>query len=207
VVISRFTAGSAAIPIIFIEKSGEPKQMEREVSIFYRAHDPIDKDHLGPWIAHRLTEAGVACDRAHGMAIAGIGDRTQDIIQYADEVFSRGQGSGQADDGVLEEALRSLLRKEHERYLRTWENLTSNQRIGLRAIASGVKNLYAHGSGLPIPPSSLHRVVEALHSRRILTDGVGDEEVDDPFFREWILRYAMPDSVPHELLQEDQRKE
>lgn len=165
--------------------------------------DPIDKKHLGGWIAHRLTEAGVACDRVHGMGIAEIGNRTQDIIQYADEVFSRGQGSGRVDEGVLEDALESLLRKEHERYLRAWEGLTSNQRIGLRAIASGVKNLYAHGSGLPIPPSSLHRVVEALHSRRILTDGAEKEEIDDPFFRAWILRYAMPDSVPRDLLREE----
>jgi len=27
----------------------------------------------------------------------------------------------------------------------------------------------------------------------------GDEEIDDPFFRGWILRYAMPDSVPGDL--------
>ncbi len=110
-----------------------------------------------------------------------------------------GHGSGRADGGALEEALQSLLRKEHERYLRTWENLTSNQRIGLRAIASGVENLFAYDSGLPIGPSSLHRVVEALHSRRILTDGARQEEIDDPYFREWILRYAMPDSVPGDL--------
>ena len=162
--------------------------------------DPIDKEHLGRWIGHRLTDAGVECQLHQAMAIARIGDRTQDIIQYADVVFSLGQGSGRVDDRVLEEALQSLLRKEHERFLRIWEDLTSNQRIGLRAIASGVKNLYAHDSGAPIPPSSLHRVVEALHSRRILTDGARDDEVDDPFFREWILRYAMPDSVPGDLL-------
>jgi hypothetical protein len=48
-------------------------------------------------------------------------------------------------------------------------------------------------------PSSLHRVVEALHSRKIPTDGARPEEIDDPFFREWILRYAMPDSVPSEF--------
>jgi hypothetical protein len=161
--------------------------------------DPIDKDHMGNWIAHRMTEAGVTCDRTQAEAIAAIGDRTQDIIQFADEVFSRGQGSGRVDDGVLKEALRSILRKEHERYLRIWEGLTSNQRVGLRAVAAGIRNLFAHDSGLPIPPSSLHRVLEALHSRRILTDGAPREEVDDPFFREWILRYAMPDSVPLEL--------
>ncbi len=158
--------------------------------------DPIDKDHLAAWIAHRLTEAGVACKLPHAMAIAGIADRTQDVIQYADEVFSRGQGAGRVDQALLEEALQSLLRKEHERYLRTWEGLTSNQRIGLRAIASGARNLYAHDSGVPLPSSSLHRVVEALHARKILTDGAPAPEIDDPFFREWILRNAMPDSVP-----------
>lgn len=162
--------------------------------------DPIDKDHLATWISHRMTDAGVVCRQPHAMAIARIGDRTQDIVQYADEVFSQGQGPCQVDDQVLEEAIRSLLRREHERYLRIWESLTSNQRVGLRAIAMGIVSLYAHDSGLPIAPSSLHRVVEALRSRRILTDGTREEEIDDPFFREWILRYAMPDSVPGDIL-------
>jgi hypothetical protein len=162
--------------------------------------DPIDKDHLRAWIAHRMTEAGVVCKDPQAMAVAQFGDRTQDIVQYADEVFSQGQGLGQVDAGVLEEALQSLLRKEHQRYLRIWESLTSNQRIGLRAIASGVENLYALNSGLSIAPSSLHRVVEALHSRRILSDGAPKDEIDDPYFREWILRYAMPDSVPGGVL-------
>ena len=158
--------------------------------------DPIDKAHLGTWISNRMRDAGVVCEQPHSMAIARFGERTQDIVQYADEVFSQGRGAGKVDDGVLEEALRSLLQKEHQRYLRIWESLTSNQRLGLRAIASGVVNLYAHDSEVPIPPSSLHRVVDALHRRRILSDGVANEEIDDPFFREWVLRYAMPESTP-----------
>lgn len=42
--------------------------------------------------------------------------------------------------------------------------------------------------------------MEALHSRGILTDGASKKEIDDPFFREWILRYALPESVPEGLL-------
>jgi len=68
-----------------------------------------------------------------------------------------------------------------------------------------VNFLCAHGSGLPIRPSSFHRVVEALRSPRILTDGAGKEEIDDPFFRAWILRNALPDSVPRDLLMEGGR--
>jgi len=162
--------------------------------------DPMEKNHLATWIAQRLTDAGVRCSRSQAMAIVRIGDRTQDIIQYADAVFSHGQGSGRADDHVLAEALDSLLRKEQERYLRAWEGLTPNQRIALRAIASGVRNLHAHDSGLPLAASSLHRAVEALHSRGILEDGGPHVRIDDPFFREWILRYAMPDSVPDGVL-------
>lgn len=161
--------------------------------------DPIGKEHLASWIAHRLTHAKVQCGLAEAMAIARVGDRTQDIVQYADAVFSRGRGSGRVDDQILREALDSLIRREHDRYLRVWEGLTPNQRIGLRAIAAGVENLYAHDSELPVPPSSLHRVVQALHSRGILTDGAPDEEIDDPFFREWILRHAMPESAPEGL--------
>jgi len=158
--------------------------------------DPIDKDHLASWIAHRMTEAGVACDHATAREIAGVGDRTQDVILLADAVYSRGQRAGKVDQEDLAESLQSLLEREHDRYQRIWGSLTSNQRIGLRAIASGVRRLFANDTKPPIAASSLHRVIGALHTRGILTDGARDEEIDDPFFREWILRFAMPDSQP-----------
>lgn len=161
---------------------------------------PMDKDHLANWIAHRMTEAGVACGVKSAMAIARIGDRTQDIIQYADAVFSESRATGRVDEATLDNALRSLLRKEHDRYLRVWEALSSNQRIGLRAIASGIEDLFAHDNQIGLAPSSLHRVVGALRNRRILADGPPEPEIDDPLFREWILRYAMPGSVMEDVL-------
>ncbi|MFQ5669902.1 MAG: efflux RND transporter permease subunit [Acidobacteriota bacterium] len=58
-------AGSAAIPILAIEKSGDPKEVEREVSIFYRPHDPTDKttmerhvDTVEAWLASRRGDLG-----------------------------------------------------------------------------------------------------------------------------------------------------
>jgi HAE1 family hydrophobic/amphiphilic exporter-1 len=58
-------AGSAAIPIVAIEKSGEPRERERDVSIWYRALDPASKEimeeHVNlveSWIESRREELG-----------------------------------------------------------------------------------------------------------------------------------------------------
>ena len=164
------------------------------------AFDPIDKDHLARWIASRLAGAGVRCSDEMGRRVAGIGDRTQDIMQFADAVYAAGETTGRVDDAVLDAALGSILRKESDRYLRLWNELTSNQRVVVRALASGVSSLYAHGAGVPLAGSSVHRAVEALRRRDVLLDAPGPEALDDPFFREWVLRFAMADSVPEGLV-------
>ncbi|NIQ53361.1 MAG: hypothetical protein GWN71_07975 [Gammaproteobacteria bacterium] len=160
---------------------------------------PMDRDHLGRWIASRLTGAGVRCSENEGQTIAAIGDRTQDIVLFADEVYAAGQASGRVDETVLGAALDALIRKESDRYQRLWNDLTSNQRVVARALASGVTGLYAHDRGLPIAGSSVHRAVEGLRKKDVLLDAPGPETIDDPFFREWILRFAMADSVPDEF--------
>jgi hypothetical protein len=157
---------------------------------------PLEKEHLGRWIAARLSGAGVRCSVATGLEIAAIGDRTQDIILFADEVYAAGRALGRADEEVLLGALEALLLKESDRYQRIWDDLTSNQRLVVRALASGETSLYAHGGGLPIAGSSVHRAVEGLRKKGVLQDATGPEVMDDPFFREWILRFALAESVP-----------
>jgi HAE1 family hydrophobic/amphiphilic exporter-1 len=58
-------AGSAAVPIMLIEKTGQPKQFEREVSIFYQSHDPTTQDamevhvnQVEEWLETRQEELG-----------------------------------------------------------------------------------------------------------------------------------------------------
>jgi len=58
-------AGSAAIPIVFIEKSGQPRIQRRDVSIHYRVHDDSTKEvveqHVNiveDWIESRRDELG-----------------------------------------------------------------------------------------------------------------------------------------------------
>jgi HAE1 family hydrophobic/amphiphilic exporter-1 len=58
-------AGTAAFPIAVIEKSGEPKVLEREVVISYEIHDPSTKDVLEGyvdqvegWVESRRDELG-----------------------------------------------------------------------------------------------------------------------------------------------------
>jgi HAE1 family hydrophobic/amphiphilic exporter-1 len=59
-------AGSAAIPFMLIEKSGEPRSRPRDVSIFYRVHDPATKDvmesyvdRVEEWIWAQREELGI----------------------------------------------------------------------------------------------------------------------------------------------------
>jgi HAE1 family hydrophobic/amphiphilic exporter-1 len=58
-------AGSAAIPITFIEKSGQPRERERDVSIYYRSLDPTSKEtmeehvnRIESWVESRREELG-----------------------------------------------------------------------------------------------------------------------------------------------------
>jgi hypothetical protein len=173
---------------------------------FFRFFSPgpvfgaMEKEHLGRWIASRLTGAGVRCPDAMGLRIAEIGDRTQDIILFADEVYAAGRARGRADEDVLREALDALLLKESDRYQRVWDELTSNQRVVVRALAAGETSLYAHDAALPLAGSSVHRAVEGLRKKGVLQDTPGPEMIDDPFFREWLLRFALADSVPEEFV-------
>jgi HAE1 family hydrophobic/amphiphilic exporter-1 len=59
-------AGSAGIPFMLIEKSGEPRSRPRDVSIFYRVHDPATKDvmesyvdRVEEWIWAQREELGI----------------------------------------------------------------------------------------------------------------------------------------------------
>jgi hypothetical protein len=156
----------------------------------------IEPEHLSRWIASRLTSAGVRCSDDEAGRIVAIGDRTQDVMQLADAIYAAGEGPGRVDAGVREAALSRLLQKESARFLTLWSELTSNQRVVARALASGATNLYAQDTGLPVASSSIHRSVEGLRKKGLLVDAPGRERLDDPFFGEWILRFAMADSVP-----------
>lgn len=103
---------------------------------------------------------------------------------------------GHVDEAVREAALVRLRRKESARYQSLWSELTSNQRVIVRALASRMTNLYARDTGLPLASSSIHRAVEGLRKKDVLVAAPGSERLDDPVFREWILGFAMADSVP-----------
>ncbi len=180
--------------------------MTEEDAAFYRfftpgpAFGPIDRDHLAAWIADRMGAAGLACPRPVAeRIIAGAGERTQDVVLLAQETFREGASSGEVTPQAVEAALASIVAREGDRFRVLWDGLARNQRLVVRAVASGVTDPFAHGSIPDLPPSSVQRALEGLRRKGLLLDAPSSYRLDDPFFAAWVLRYAMADSVPPEL--------
>lgn len=180
--------------------------MTEKDAAFYRfftpgpSFGPIDRDHLATWIADRMKVAGVACPRDVAERILErAGERTQDVMLLAQETFRTGAASGEATLETVEESVSAIAAREADRFGTLWDGLTRNQRLVVRALASGVEDPFAHGSIPDVAPGSIQRALEGLGKRNVLMDVPSAYRLDDPFFAAWALRYAMPDSVPREL--------
>ncbi len=172
---------------------------------FFRAFEllhlgPMDADHLGRWIDDRLTGAGVAAKGVGAAVIEAVGPRTQDVLQVARHVHARGVGAGAARAADVEEAVLDVVREEDPVIRTTWLNLTAHQQNVLRAVASGVEQLFASATrerfGLSTS-STVATAVDALESRGILFREGDAITFDSPFVRRWVVREALPDVPPH----------
>ncbi len=172
---------------------------------FFRAFEllhlgAIDADHLGRWIDDRLTGAGVAAKGVGAAVIAAVGPRTQDVLQVARHVHARGVGAGVVGADDVEEAVLDVVREEDPVIRTTWLNLTAHQQNVLRAVASGVDQLFASATrerfGLSTS-STVATAVDALESRGILFREGEAITFDSPFVRCWVEREALPDVPPH----------
>lgn len=179
-------------------------EMLQKDRAFFRAFEllhvePMDPDHLSRWIDDRLTGAGV---RAEGIGMAIIeraGPRTQDVLQVARHVHSRGLPRGGAEIADVGQALLDVVREEDTVIRSTWLNLTTHQQNALRAVASGVEQLFAADTrdrfGLPTS-SSVAAAVDALEARGLLFRTDGKVVFDSPFVRLWVEREVLEDVPP-----------
>lgn len=172
---------------------------------FFRAFEllhlgPIDPDHLARWIDDRLTGAGVEAEGVGAAIIHRAGPRTQDVLQVARHVHSRGLPRGKARVADVDEAVLDVVREEDPVIRTTWLNLTAHQQNVLRAVASGVDQLFAAATrdryGLPTS-STVATAVDALESRGLLFREGETITFDSPFVRRWVEREAVPDVPPH----------
>lgn len=171
---------------------------------FFRAFEllhvgPMDPDHLSRWVDGRMTGAGVRASGIGALIIDRAGPRTQDILQVARHVRSLGLVRGEAHAEDVEEAILDVGREEDPVIRALWRGLTAHQQNVLRAVASGVDQLFASATrirfGLPTS-SSVAGAVDALEERGLLVRQDGNIVFDSPFVRLWVEREAMTDVPP-----------
>lgn len=172
---------------------------------FFRAFEllhlgPIERDHFARWIDDRLTGGGVVAEGLGAAIIERAGPRTQDVLQVARHVHSRGLPRGEARVTDVEEAVLDVVREEDPVIRTTWLNLTVHQQNVLRAVASGVDQLFASATreryGLPTS-STVATAVDSLEARGLLFRDGDAITFDSPFVRRWVEREALPDVPPH----------
>jgi hypothetical protein len=99
----------------------------------------------------------------------------------------------------VEEAVLDVVREEDPIIRATWLDLTHHQQNVLRAVASGVDQLFATATrdrfGLPTS-STVATAVDALEARAILYRDDRAITFDSPFFRIWVEREALQDVPP-----------
>jgi hypothetical protein len=162
---------------------------------------PLDPDHLARWIDSRLETAGVVPNGAGAAMVARVGPRTQDVLQVARHVYARGLASGAAAPGSVEAAVQDVVAEEDPVIRTVWSNLTAPQQNVLRAVASGVGQIFSAGVrerfGLPTS-SSVAAGVDALEGRGLLVRDPASSaiEFDSPFVRLWVEREALGDVPP-----------
>ncbi len=162
--------------------------------------DAIEPAHFARWIEERMASAGVAADGLGGAVIAAAGDRTQDRIHVAREVFNTALPKGRAEEADVGRAVDAITRSEAAVFQAIWDDLSARQQNALRAIAAapehpfGAESVRRFGLG---SSSTMARAVEALRKRGFLVRTAHAVEFDSPFFRRWVERTVLQD-VPSE---------
>jgi hypothetical protein len=159
--------------------------------------EPLAPWHLAGWIEERLVSAG-AVEAGMGAAILSrAGDRTQDAVQIARQLWYRARGLGRlvkARD--VEAAFDDVVRNESAIIQMLWHELPPHQQDLLRVVALGARQLYSMATrdryGLPAA-SSVQRAVDGLTARGLLVAASDELMFDSPFIGEWVRREVAPD--------------
>lgn len=171
---------------------------------FFRAFEllhlgPIESSHLGRWIDERLAGSGIEADGVGVEIIERAGPRTQDILQVARHLYSRGLSSGAAGLDDVTEAIDDVVREEDAVLRAIWIQLTGHQQNVLRAIAAGAGQIFSTATrehfGLPAS-SSVATAVDALIAKGIVIREQDRIGFDSPFFRAWVEKETLQDVPP-----------
>jgi hypothetical protein len=159
------------------------------------AFGPMDPDHLATWIESRLEGWGIACEGDVGREIVELaGGRTEDVVRLARAVFLDALPGGRATPASVATAFDRAAIEDHDRYQRLWGDLPRSQQAVLRAVAGGGTSLYGADArsrfGLT-SPGTIRNALASLRESSLLVESE-EPQIDDPYFRRWILLRAMP---------------
>jgi len=114
---------------------------------------------------------------------------TQELAYFSWELVGE---RGAATEEVVEAALETVLRSEHNNLARIWELATRNERLVLLALANEPLSLYAEETRarFALPAATfVQRAVRALVREDVIEkDEDGRYRIAEPFLAEWVTR-------------------
>lgn len=158
---------------------------------------PLPAEHHATWLEERFRTAGMAAAPGSGRAlIEAAGPRTWDVRETAFWLFEHARSAKRAPgpDGVPD-AMLAVVAAQQPALERVWRTMSPPMQRMLRAVAAEGRGLTTHAVlaryGLA---SSSHasKALKALADAGVIVRlGEGAYAFDDPFFRVWVLGYAM----------------
>jgi hypothetical protein len=157
---------------------------------------PIDPEHFARWIEEQCGRMGLAARGMGGEIVAVAGPRTRDIRALAEAVAEASRVGGRVTAATVTEGLVRLLRQRAPEFDRRWKDCTAHQQNVLRAVAAEGERL-TRGEVITqfgLGDSSLvAKAVRRLVGLEVLLKEGPRVAFDDPFFRAWVIRTALPD--------------
>jgi hypothetical protein len=155
----------------------------------------IGRDHLLPWLRHRLETHGVRCGPEVAEAIYDrAGPVTEPILRLAKVVHRLGRGAGEADLETVAAAFAEIVADQASAYELIWEKLSPDKRRIMRALAAGEKQLTSRAVldryGLGSSAAASYATTE-LRSDGILAPGK-PVRISDPFLEAWVAGALIP---------------
>ncbi len=149
----------------------------------------IGRDHLLPWLHHRLETHGVRCDPVVAEAIYDrAGPVTEPILRLAKVVYRLGRGGGEADLEMVAVAFDEIVADQASAYELIWEKLSPDKRRIMRALAAGEVQLTSRAVleryGLGSSAAASYATTE-LRSDGVLAPGK-PVRISDPFLHAWV---------------------
>lgn len=159
----------------------------------------IPQELLARWIWQRTRTGGVEIERPAAERIVALTyPRTRDVVQLARAAWA-GAESTLSVAGV-EAAFERLVDEQAALYDRIWRDLGSVDQQVLRVYAAAAEpeDVRITASATLVrfdlgPKSTVTNAVARLVDGEVLTSSPAGYTFDDPFFRRWIQRNALPD--------------